>query len=84
MPDHPAAEELLTPEEVATWLRVSPAWVRAHANGNRQPKLPSLKVGAFRRFSWFDESSDSAIATAPNGSTPVPSLLGAGEATADL
>jgi hypothetical protein len=43
-------EELLTPEEVATWLRVKPAWVRAHANGNRKPKLPSLKMGAFLRF----------------------------------
>lgn len=42
--------DLLTVEEVAEWLRVTPAWVRAHANGNRAPKLPSLKLGAHRRF----------------------------------
>ena len=42
--------DLLTVEEVAKWLRVTPAWVRAHANGNRAPKLPSLKLGAHRRF----------------------------------
>lgn len=42
--------DLLTVDEVAEWLRVTPAWVRAHANGNRAPKLPSLKLGAHRRF----------------------------------
>ena len=46
----PTAESLLTPEDVATWLKVKPAWVRAHANGNRKPELPSLKMGAYRRF----------------------------------
>jgi hypothetical protein len=50
MPENVPAEKLLTVEDVAAWLRVKPAWVRAHANGNRKPKLPSLKVGAFRRF----------------------------------
>jgi hypothetical protein len=50
VPEHASTEELLTPEDVATWLRVKPAWVRAHANGNRKPELPSLKMGAFRRF----------------------------------
>jgi hypothetical protein len=37
-------------DEVAEWLLVDPAWVRAHANGNRHPVLPSLKMGKFRRF----------------------------------
>jgi hypothetical protein len=55
--DNPMAEELLTPEDIATWLRVKPAWVRAHANGNRKPKLPSLKMGAFRRFRRQDIQS---------------------------
>jgi hypothetical protein len=50
VPENAPAEELLTPEDVATWLRVKPAWVRAHANGNRKPQLPSLKMGAYRRF----------------------------------
>ena len=42
--------EYLTVEEVAAWLKVSPEWVRAHANGNRRPKIPSVKLGRFRRF----------------------------------
>jgi hypothetical protein len=50
VPENAPAEELLTPEDVASWLRVKPAWVRAHANGNRKPELPSLKMGAYRRF----------------------------------
>jgi helix-turn-helix protein len=48
------AEKLLTVEEVAEWLRVTPAWIRAHSNGNRKPKLPSLKMGAFHRFRHED------------------------------
>jgi hypothetical protein len=43
-------EQLLTVEEVAEWLRVQPAWVLAHSNGNRRPLLPSIKVGRYRRF----------------------------------
>lgn len=43
-------KEILTVEEVAAWLRVSKAWVRAHANGNRRPLLPSIKMGAHRLF----------------------------------
>jgi helix-turn-helix protein len=54
VPESPSVEELLTPEDVATWLKVKPAWVRAHANGNRKPELPSLKMGAFRRFRHQD------------------------------
>ena len=44
------SERLLTVEEVAEWLKVEPAWVRAHASGNRLPMLPSLKMGRYRRF----------------------------------
>lgn len=43
-------DEILTVEEVATWLRVSPAWVRAHANRNRRPYLPAFKAGKYIRF----------------------------------
>lgn len=46
----PTSEKLLTVEEVAQWLDVKPAWVRAHASGNRSPKLPSVKMGMYRRF----------------------------------
>ena len=57
-------ELLLTVQEVAAWLRVSPAWVRAHASGHRRPVIPSIKLGAFRMFrysavkKWHDELSD--------------------------
>lgn len=44
------SDSLLTAAEVAAWLRVSPAWVRSHANGDRRPVIPSIKIGAFRRF----------------------------------
>lgn len=43
-------EEFMTISEVAELFRVTPAWVRAHANGNRNPKLPSVKFGKHRRF----------------------------------
>src|SRR4051794_28738896 len=49
-----AAEELLTVEEVATWLRVKPAWVRAHANGNRNPNSQALKWEHFADFGGHD------------------------------
>jgi helix-turn-helix protein len=50
VPENASADELLTVEDLAGWLKVKPAWVRAHANGNRKPELPSLKMGAYRRF----------------------------------
>lgn len=43
-------DAVLSGEEVAVWLRVEPSWVRAHANGNRKPTLPSIKMGKFQRF----------------------------------
>lgn len=42
--------ELLSVEEVAERIGVSPSWVRAHANGSRRPLLESAKMGKFRRF----------------------------------
>ena len=43
-------DDILTVEEVAAWLRVSPAWVRAHANKSRAPFLPGMKLGKYVRF----------------------------------
>ncbi len=43
-------DDILTVEEVAAWLRVTPAWVRAHANGKRRPQLPGFKAGKYVRF----------------------------------
>ena len=43
-------DAVLDVQEVAVWLLVEPAWVRAHANGNRRPRLPVMKMGKFQRF----------------------------------
>jgi excisionase family DNA binding protein len=40
---------LLTPNEVARILNVSPAWVRDHAT-RKQPRIPALKLGKLLRF----------------------------------
>jgi len=42
--------DILTVEEVAEMLRVTPSWVRAHANRSRQPYLPAFKAGKYVRF----------------------------------
>ena len=41
---------VLTVEEVAAWLRVTPSWVTAHAAGRRRPYLPCFKAGRHPRF----------------------------------
>jgi hypothetical protein len=46
----PLGGVLLTGGQVAKYLGVTPAWVRAHASGNRRPILPSIKVGKERRY----------------------------------
>jgi hypothetical protein len=43
-------DRLLTVEDVADMLQMSPAWVRAHANGRRKPELRSVKCGKCHRF----------------------------------
>jgi predicted DNA-binding transcriptional regulator AlpA len=51
--DHASSEldpPLLTVAEVAKHLAMSPAWVRQHASGFRQPTIPSLKLGTSVRF----------------------------------
>jgi excisionase family DNA binding protein len=41
--------EFLTVEEVAAWLRVSPAWIRDHAT-RKKPHLPVVRLGKLMRF----------------------------------
>ena len=47
-------EELLTVDEVAKILKVSPIWVRQHACGLRKPIIRSSKMGKFVRFRTED------------------------------
>ena len=42
-------EELLTPEQVAKRLRVSPRWVRDHV-ARRLPRIPAIDLGSRIRF----------------------------------
>ena len=39
-------EPLLTVGQVAKMLAMSDAWVRQHSDGQRQPRIPSLKMGS--------------------------------------
>jgi hypothetical protein len=50
MPDD---DELLTSKEIAAWLKVSECWVRDHALGRRQPRLPSIRLGGERGLLRF-------------------------------
>jgi PTS system nitrogen regulatory IIA component len=44
-------DRLLTPDEVAAILQVSPEWVRESA---RRGDIPSVKLGHYRRFKRSD------------------------------
>lgn len=48
----PMPDQLLTAEELAPRLRVTPCWIRDHARGARRPKLPGIKLGGVWRFRW--------------------------------
>ncbi len=43
-------DRLLSVDEVAALLGMSPAWVRQHSNGIRRPAIPSVKLGKCVRF----------------------------------
>jgi excisionase family DNA binding protein len=43
---HEVTEPLMTVHEVAKMLSMSAAWVRQHSDGQRQPRIPSLKMGS--------------------------------------
>ena len=42
---HEVTEPLMTVHKVAKMLSMSAAWVRQHSDGQRQPTIPSLKLG---------------------------------------
>jgi excisionase family DNA binding protein len=45
----PDSEELLTPEQVAKLLNMSPRWVRDHAT-RRSPRIRAVNLGSRMRF----------------------------------
>jgi len=53
-----APSELLTAEEVAALLRVTPAWVYSETRGHRIPHIRLGRYVRYRReaiFAWMDE-----------------------------
>ena len=52
--------EILTPEEVATLLRVKPSWVYEKSRTRSRNPLPVHRIGRYLRFrrsevlAWFD------------------------------
>lgn len=49
-------DEILTAKELASQLKVSVEWVRDHAQGRRQPALPSVRLGGRRGLLRFRQS----------------------------
>jgi hypothetical protein len=49
--------DLLTPEELADRLKVSPSWVfeqtRARSKVRNKNPLPCIRLGKYLRFSWL-------------------------------
>jgi excisionase family DNA binding protein len=57
---HEPLSEILTPEEVATILRVKPSWVHEKTRSRTRNPLPVLRIGRYIRFrradvnAWLD------------------------------
>src|ERR1035441_1109953 len=71
-PSHAASEDLLTADEVAGLLRMTPAWVYAETRRNR---IPHMRLGRYFRYrrsaieAWIREietGPDPATLAAPN------------------
>jgi excisionase family DNA binding protein len=64
----PATGGLLTAEEVAALLRVTPAWVYAETRGHRIPHIRLGRYVRYRReaiFLWMDELEGRSTARRP-------------------
>jgi hypothetical protein len=54
--------DLLTPDELASRLKVSPSWVfeqtrnRAKVRNKNKMPLPCIRMGKYLRFSWTEVS----------------------------
>jgi len=54
---HPVdPSSILTPEELAKRLKVSPRWIYEKSRSRNQHPLPVLRLGRYLRFSWDDIS----------------------------
>jgi len=56
--------EILTPEDVAALLRVSPSWVHEKCRNRSRDPLPAHRIGRYLRFSrsevldWFARTAE--------------------------
>lgn len=48
-PESPMDRDILTPKEVAAWLKVSTAWLYDHTTRS-QPIIPHVRMGGHVRF----------------------------------
>lgn len=68
----PVRGDLLTAEEVATLLRVTPAWVYAET---RRRRIPHIRLGRYVRYRrevlarWMDQLEDRPVAVAARPSS---------------
>jgi excisionase family DNA binding protein len=52
---NPYISDILTPDEVAQWLRVSVKWIYDHTSRS-YPKVPHIRLGGHLRFSRIEIS----------------------------
>lgn len=63
---NPAEPEILTPEQVASLLKVRPSWVYEKVRRRSRNPLPVHRVGRYLRFrrsavlAWFDGTASTA------------------------
>ena len=47
------AEDIITPEELATRLKVPESWVYEKTRGRCRKPIPCLRLGRYVRFDWL-------------------------------
>jgi excisionase family DNA binding protein len=63
----PAMPEILTPQEVASMLRVAPSWIYAKSRRRQRNPLPVFRIGRYLRFSraavlaWLEKQSSRKV-----------------------
>ena len=75
MPDAPVAgyDQVITADEVATLLRMTPAWVYAETRRNR---IPHMRLGRYFRYrrsaieAWMSDLEEAAAVAAPTRARP--------------
>ncbi len=65
---NPRADCLMTADEVAQWLKVTPAWVYSQTRGHRMPHMRLGRYVRFRRSAlegWMEEMERASTLRSP-------------------